>query len=127
MPAPYSQDLREKALGAVTSGRTITEVSQSFGISRSALKSWVKRYRETGEIAPKSGYQQGHSHKITDWDAFRAFADKHGDKTQADMAQLWPDEISEDTIGRALKHIGFTRKKRLMPIANAMLKNGRPS
>jgi len=27
------------------------------------------------------------------------------------MAQLWPAEISKDTIGRALKRIGFTCKK----------------
>lgn len=127
MPAAYSQDLREKALNAVTSGRTMTDVSQSLGISRSALKSWVKRYRETGEVGPKQGYQKGRSHKITDWDAFRAFAAEHGDKTQAEMAQLWSDEISEDTIGRALNRIGFTRKKRPMPIANAMLKNGKRS
>jgi len=28
------------------------------------------------------------------------------------MAQLWPEESSEDTIGWALKRIGFTRQKR---------------
>lgn len=127
MPAAYSQDLREKALAAVLSGRTITEVSQSFGIGYSSLRRWVKQHRDTGSIAAKQGYQKGHSHKIKDWDAFRAFATKHGDKTQAEMAQLWPDEISEDTIGRALKHINFTRKKRAISTVNAMRQHARPS
>ena len=38
----------------------------------------------------------------------------HGDKTQVEMAKLWDGEISDRTISRALKKIGFTRKKRPM-------------
>ena len=101
----------------------MTEVSQAFRIGYSSLKRWVKQHRETGNVSAQQGYQQGHSHKITDWDAFQAFVTEHGDKTQAEMAQLWPDEISEDTIGRGLKHIAFTRKKRATPTANGMPSN----
>ena len=101
----------------------MTEVSQSFCISYSSLKRWVKQHRETGEVVAKQGYQQGHSHKITDWEAFQSFATEHGEKTQAEMAQLWPEEISEDTIGRGLKHIAFTRKKRATSTANGMPTN----
>ncbi|MEM1291139.1 MAG: hypothetical protein AAGH67_06685 [Cyanobacteria bacterium P01_H01_bin.162] len=69
-----------------------------MGISRTTLSDWHHRYRACGEVAAKQGYQQGHSHKISDWEAFRAFAAQHGNKTQAEMAQLWPEEISEDTM-----------------------------
>lgn len=123
MPAPYSQDLREKAIKAVESGRSVSEVSVSFGISRSALSAWRKRFRETGSYQAITHYQQGHSQKITDWSAFKAFAQEHGDKTQAEMAQLWPAEIDGDTIGKGLKRIGFTRKKRPMPTANETRRN----
>ena len=44
MPAAYGQDLREKAIKAVESGRSASEVSASFGISRSALNAWHKRF-----------------------------------------------------------------------------------
>jgi hypothetical protein len=45
----------------------------------------------------------------------------NGDKTQVEMASLWDGEISDSlrdsfasrTISRALKKIGFTRKKDL--------------
>ena len=60
-------------------------------------------------------YQTNHScngHKITDWEKFQKFVEVNGDKTQAQMAKLWPEEISERTISRALKKIGFTRKKK---------------
>ena len=34
--------------------------------------------------------------------------------------ELWPEEISDRTISRALKKIGFTRKKKLMVIEKGM-------
>ena len=36
------------------------------------------------------------------------------------MAELWPEEISDRTISRALKKIGFTRKKKLMVMEKEM-------
>lgn len=44
---------------------------------------------------------------------FLEFARKHGSQTQREMAEAWPGEISDLTIGKALKKIGFTRKKNL--------------
>lgn len=115
MPAPYSLDLRIKAIAAIESGRSFVEVGEAFSINRNTLSDWYRRYQETGSYQAKAGYQHGHSRQITDWEAFREFVERYGDKTQAEMAQLWPEEVSEDTIRRGLKKIGFTRKKRLMP------------
>ena len=120
MPSPYSYDLRQKALSAIEQGHSIVEVSGLLGIGQSTLFAWRKRLRDNGSLAARQGYQTGHSHIITDWEKFRAFANPHGDKTQAHMAQLWDAPIGEDTIGRALKRIGVTRKKRAMPTANEM-------
>ncbi len=41
------------------------------------------------------------------------------------MAWLWDEQIGDCTISRALKKIGFTRKKRPMATANGMKKNDR--
>ena len=116
MPSPYSQDLREKALGMIDEEHSVTEVARLLGLSRSVLNAWRKRARETGSCAAKSGYQKGHSHKIQDWEAFKSFVEEHGGKTHAEMAQLWSEQSTESvsarTIGRALKRIGVTRKKR---------------
>ena len=32
---------------------------------------------------------------ITDWEKFRAFAQKHRDQTQVEIAQLWDSDISD--------------------------------
>lgn len=125
MPAPYSLDLRQKAIAALEAGHSKAAVSRLMGIGTTTLTDWHNRYRASGPIAAKQGYQRGHSHKITDWDEFRAFAEKYGDKTQAEMARLWRTEISEDTIGRGLQRIGFTRKKRVISMPKGTLNNAK--
>ncbi|WP_239112733.1 IS630 transposase-related protein [Halomicronema sp. CCY15110] len=126
MTAPDSLDLRQQAIAALEAGHFKAAVSRLMGIGTTTLTEWHHRYRASGEVAAKPSYQRGHSHKITDWQAFRAFAATHGDKTQAEMAQLWPEAMSEDTMGRALKRIGFTRKKRAISTPKETLKTAKP-
>ncbi len=85
-----------------------------FNISRDTIDRWLNRRAATGSVQAAQGYQRGHSHRISDWDEFRAFAQRHGDKTQVEMAQLWQGDMSKRTMSRALAHIGWTRKKRRM-------------
>ena len=114
MPKAYDLDLRRKVIEAITlNGMKRCEVSEQFNISRNSISNWLKRYEATGDIQPSPHNHHGHSHKITDWDAFRAFVEANPDKTQTEMAELWPDEISDRTISRALRKIGFTKKKEL--------------
>jgi transposase len=89
MPAPYSNDLREKVMAALKRGETKSHVSQMFSISRDTIDRWLKRQAATGSVQAAQGYQRGHSHRIQDWEAFRAFAAQHGDQTQAQLAQQW--------------------------------------
>jgi hypothetical protein len=89
-----------------------SEASQIFNISRNMINLWLKRQAQTGDLRAKPNIPPSNGHKITNWNKFRAFAQAHGDKTQAEMAELWEEEISARTISRALQKIGFTRKKR---------------
>jgi len=114
MPAAYSDDLRAKVLAAVDRGEKKSHVSRMFNISRNTLDLWLKRRQKTGKAAPIRHYHRGPQPKINDLDAFREFAIAHGHLTQLQMAQLWPEAISNRTIGKALQRIGFTRKKRPM-------------
>lgn len=123
MPAPYSDDLREKVMRALDRGEKKSQVSRMFNISRDTIDRWLKRRKATGSVEAEQGYQRGHSHRIKDWEEFRAFAQKYADKTQAEMAQLWSGEMSERTMSRALARIGWTRKKRRMVTENGMKTN----
>jgi transposase len=108
----YSYDLRRKVIEAIElDGMKKSEVSEVFHISGNTINLWLKRKADTGDYCAKSYKPPGHSHKITDWEKFRAFTVEHSARTQAQMAQLWCEEISDRTISRALEKIGFTRKK----------------
>ena len=121
MAKPYSYDFRQKVIQAIElDGLKKCEASELFNISRNTINLWLQRKAKTGDVEAKPNHPPGNNHKITDWDKFRAFAKAHGDKTQVEMAKLWEGDISDRTISRALKKIGFTRKKRLTATKNGM-------
>lgn len=121
MPKPYSYDRGQKVLQAIKQdGLKMSEASVLFGISRDTIRLWLKRQRETGDFQALPNKPPGNGHKITDWEKFTKFVEANGDRTQVEMAQLWTEKISDRTSSRALKKIGFTRKKKLMVIKNEM-------
>lgn len=120
MPSPYSEDLRQKAIAAVKRGERKKDVSEMFNISRNTLDLWLKREQKTGNYRAITNYQQGCRHKITDWQRFREFVKQHGGKTQAQIAKLWGDNVTQQNISDAMQKVGISRKKRLTGIENEM-------
>jgi putative transposase len=52
MTAPYSMDLRERALARKAAGETHREIAAALRISPSCISKWTKRERETGSLTP---------------------------------------------------------------------------
>ena len=52
MTAPYSNDLRERALARKAAGETHREIAEALDISPSCLSKWATRKRETGSVTP---------------------------------------------------------------------------
>jgi len=126
MAKAYSYDLRKKVIEAIElDGLKKSEASRLFNISRNTINLWFQRRSETGDIKEKTRIGNKSKAKITDWEKFRAFAVEHGDKTQAEMAELWTGEISARTISRGLRKIEFSRKKKAMDIESGMKKSGK--
>lgn len=120
MPAPYSYDLRQKAIEAVKSGERKSDVCRMFNISRNTLDLWLKREAESGDYQAIRHFQKGYQHKITDWERFEEFIQKHGGKTQREMAKLWGENVTQQNISDALMKLGVSRKKRLTDTENGM-------
>lgn len=59
MPAPYSDDLRTKAIAAVKRGERKIDVSRMLNISRNTLDPWLKRAEQDGSCHAIRHYQQG--------------------------------------------------------------------
>ncbi|EAZ90112.1 hypothetical protein CY0110_05914 [Crocosphaera chwakensis CCY0110] len=50
IPAPYSYDVRKKAIEAVKRGHKKVNVYRLFKVSRNTLDLWLKREKETGDF-----------------------------------------------------------------------------
>ena len=127
MPAPYSYDLRSKAIAAVERGERKSAVCRMLKLSRNTLDLWLKRREQTGDYQAIVNFQSGCRHKIRDWKRFGAFVKEHGDKTQAQMAHLWGENVTQQNISDALQKLGLSRKKRLTDTENEMTSSAKSS
>jgi transposase len=109
----------KQSLQWVERGERKIDVSRMLNIGRNTLDLWLKRKAQVGDCRAIRHYQQGCKHKITDWQRFSEFVQQHGDKTQAQLAQLWGDNVTQQNISDGLRKIGVSRKKRPTAIENA--------
>ena len=60
MARPYSQDLRDRVVGSVASGRSCRATAALFGVSIASVIKWTQRWRATGTAAAKQmgGWRQ---------------------------------------------------------------------
>ncbi len=124
----FSLDLRKRVIAFVDEGMHIDKAVKAFQVSRRVIYEWLELRRKTGSLTPKTGYQKGHSHKITDWKKFKEFANSNRHCSAPQMIIKWKRltnvDVSESVMLRALKKIGFTSKKKLLIIPKPMQKNG---
>jgi transposase len=126
----YSQDVREKVLRAVDQGYPRGEIVKLLGVSLATIKRYLKQRRETGTVAPKaiSGRPPKELGKLQA--DLVAQLQAHDDIRLEDHCQLWEQtqgvKVSTATMSRAIKRVGWTRKKKRWVPLNAMRKSGPP-
>src|SRR6266568_3680263 len=49
----YSQDLRERVVGAVDQGKSRDEIANLFAVSLSTIKRYLRQRRDQGHVRPK--------------------------------------------------------------------------
>ena len=104
----YSVDLRMSAVKYyLKSEDTIEETAKIFGVGKTTLQSWVKRYKESGNLENKP---LNRSFKKVDPEKLREYVRKHPDDTQGEIAVEFG--CCNQAISKALKRLGITRKKR---------------
>jgi len=128
---PYSEDLRERVLRHVDSGKSKMSAHQTFGVSRSTIDHWIKLRERTGSLKANTSYRRGPAPTIHDLDLFTVFAQRHNSCTLAQMALAWEQETGQKLtlmpFSLALRRIGWTRKKRVGATASGAKKNVSPS
>ena len=127
MPRAFSEDLRKRVVAARRSGKSVADVAAMFGVHRNCVYRWDKQERLTGNLA--AGYDRvtGRLSKIKVDGKFEAFARAHMHATLKQMADHWEEQVSEMSMSRALKKLGWSRKKRPSITKKRMKKHGRVS
>lgn len=122
-----SIDLRKRVIAAVDDGMHIDEAAKVFKVCRRVIYNWLSLRKTTNSLTPKSGYQNGHSHKITDLDQFKIFAEKYKHCASPQMKIEWKRltgvDVSKSVILRTLKKIGYTFKKKHFVMQKQIKKN----
>lgn len=112
-----SLDLRKAAVTYHLAGHTLKETSEIFGVGKSTISEWTKKYKETGDLANKPlnrGFKKINPEKL------KEYVKEHPDATQQEMAEVF--HCSDSAIGKALQRNKITRKKRRPYIVNKTLK-----
>lgn len=111
----YSQDLRTKIVEARERGMTTVEVAKTFGVGISSVKRYVAAYREGRSLAPKR--RPGSRPKMDESARGLLEADLEERPTAtlpercAFLQRAGGVRVSESTISRMLKRLGWSRKK----------------
>lgn len=124
----YSTDLRAKVLRAVDQGYPREEIVKLLGVSSATIRRYMRQWRETGSVAPKAIAGRPPK-KVGPLQAeLVAQLQAHDDLRLEDHCRLWEQShgvsVSTATMSRAIKRVGWTRKKRRWQPVNVVRKSG---
>ena len=112
---PYSLDLRKKIVEAKERGMPTAEVAKTFGVGVSTVKRYAAMAREGRSLAPKK--RPGSKPKL-DEGARRLLEADLEERPAATLPQrreflqrTCGVSVSESTVSRMLKRMGWSRKK----------------
>jgi transposase len=112
----YSEDLRQKIVQALTQRRmTKSEAARAFSVSLSSVKRYAKAAREGRSLSP--GKAPGKRPKLDEkaWRLLEADVEERPFARLSDrqeyLRKVAGVTVSESTLSRALRKMGFGRKK----------------
>ena len=114
----YGIDLRQRVVEAYEAGEgSVRELAERFAVHRNTVLSYLRAFRQTGSLAPRPR-GGGAPRKLDDAALARldALVERSNDRTQAELADALAREagveVHRATVGRALRRLRLTRKKK---------------
>jgi transposase len=119
----YSEDLRKKIVQALRRGSGKSDAARTFGVSLSSVKRYAKLAEEGRPLAPK---KRPGSEPKTGEEARRLLEADLKERPAATLSErreflerVCGVGVSDSTLSRLLRRMGFTRKKGLWVRASA--------
>lgn len=119
MPAPYSSDLRQRAIESYKNGEGSQEaIAKRFKLSLSSFKRYWKRYQEIGKVDAFIG-NKGRKPTVSGEKLItrlKAILKKYPDATLSELCHHYnkscPKKLGIIVMWRTLKRLGVKRKKK---------------
>jgi len=112
----YSVDLRHRVLAAVDRGMARAEVAATFGVSLATIKRLVALRRTQPDLVAQRPSGRHRTIPVEQQRALWAQLEADPDATIAMHTERWNatygTTLSQWTVGRAIRRLGWTRKKR---------------
>jgi transposase len=111
----YSPDLRTRIVDAVEAGTSKAEAARTFDVGLSTVKRYVRRKKTTGSLDPRRSPGRTPTIGPQQQEILRAQLRAHPAAYLDEHCALWETNqgvrVSTSTMGRAIRKVGFTRKK----------------
>ncbi len=113
----YSQDLRERVLRAVDQGMPRREIVRFLSVSAATIGRYLKQRREQGHVRPKAIPGRPSQKRQPLQAGLEEQLKACPDATLAQHCEYWEQKqrmhVSRWSMSRAIKRMGWTRKKPL--------------
>ena len=115
MGKAISEDLRLRVLKMYRGGKTAAETAAHYDVCERSVYRWDKQEKKTGSLA-SGRVRSGRKGKIAIDKRFEEFAMATAHQTLQQMADRWnalaEEHVSQMAMSRAVKKLGWSRKKR---------------
>jgi transposase len=112
----YSTDLKERLVRAVAEGQPMRAAARRFGVAVTTVKRAVVQQRETGSLERKPIPGRPRAIRGAQEAVLRARLAAAPDATVLEHCAWWAEqsgqELSEPTMWRAIRRLGWTHKKK---------------
>jgi transposase len=126
----YSTDLKERLVRAVADGQPMREAARRFDVAVTTVKRAVVQARETGSLErkpiPGCPRRIGPEQEAALWARLEAAPDATVLEHCAWWAEHSGQQLSEATMWRAIRRLGWTHKKKSWQRASATRRRVRP-
>ena|SRR5215207_7366727 len=110
----YSEDLRKKIVQALLRGTGKSEAARLFGVSLSSVKRYARTAREDKPLTPKKIPGKRPKCGKSAWALLEADLDERPAATLSQRRRFLQEVtgllVSNSTVSRLLKRLGYTRK-----------------
>jgi transposase len=130
MGKAIGEDLRLRVLKMYRRGKTAAATASHYGVCERSVYRWDKQEKEQGTLA-SGRVRSGRKGKIVIDKRFEEFAKATAHQTLQAMADRWnqmaEEQVSQMSMCRAVKKLGWSRKKRHTATKKPAKRNARDS